>query len=173
MSDPGDPFTKALRGTYNELHGEKTAVLAAITDLDKADEGETGRSSVAGFVLLDSLPFLALKPSDAPEALLRRLFEVSHLGVPEIAETAERLTTVLETQETPAQGAGVACVDAVCAPGQIRTDTGRVLNPLPLPLGYGGLLRRCMTLRDGARGFPGGGVGLITRLGRVVGAHTE
>lgn len=71
----------------------------------------------------------------------------------DVVKAAES-TTMLETQEKPAQGAGAACVDAVCAPGQIRTDTGRVLNPLPLPLGYGGVVQG-VTLRDGGEGVSG------------------
>ena len=124
---------------------------------------------------LDSLPFLALDLTEAPEALLRRLFEITQLGarphddtdqvaitirlpadrLPEVREVMERMSdTMPETQETPAQRAGGACVDAVCAPGAIRTHTGRVLNPLPLPLGYGGL-HRVLTLRDRDEGLTG------------------
>jgi site-specific DNA recombinase len=137
--DPADPFTKALRGSYNNLHAEKIAALAAITQLDAVDEADT-RPGVGDLGLLDGLPFLALSLAEAPEALLRRLFEITQLGVrlhedsdhvtitiklpadrlPEIAEAAERMT-MLETQETPAQRAGASRVDGDCAPGRIRT----------------------------------------------------
>src|SRR5690606_21535085 len=39
------------------------------------------------------------------------------------------------------------CVHLVSAPGETRTHTGRVLNPLPLPIGLRGRTRTI--LRDG------------------------
>ena len=133
--DPADPFAQALRGTYNDLHAEKTAALAAVAQLDAGDEPQT-RPGVADLGLLDGLPFLALNLPGAPEELLRQLFEITQLGVrlhedsdhvtitiklpadqlSEIAEAAERMT-MPETQETPAQRAGVSRVDGDCAPG--------------------------------------------------------
>ncbi|WP_236793284.1 recombinase family protein [Amycolatopsis sp. GM8] len=147
--DPDDPFTKALRGTYNDLEAERSAALAATAQLDTADETEPGRPSETDVALLDALPYLAFNLAAAPEPLLRRLFEITQLTVrlhedsdhvtitiklpadqlPEITHAAERINqTMTTTQETPAQTAGGACVDAVRAPGEIRTHTGRVLN---------------------------------------------
>ncbi len=160
--DPDDPFTKGLRGSYNELEAQKNATLAAVTELDVADGAEPGRPSADDAALLDALPHLALNLTHAPEPLLRRLFEVTQLTVrlsegtdeagitiklpadelPAIAEAAERINeTMITTQEMPAQEAGVACVDAVRAPGATRTHTGRILSPLPLPIGLRGLAR--------------------------------
>lgn len=95
VDDPDDPFTKALRGAYNELHIEKTAALAAIAQLDVTDEGESGRPSVADVALLDELPFLALNLADAPEALLRRLFEITQLGV-RLHEDTDHVTITIK-----------------------------------------------------------------------------
>jgi DNA invertase Pin-like site-specific DNA recombinase len=147
--DPDDPFTKALRGSYNDLDAEKIATLAAITGLDAADEAEPGRPGIEDTALLDALPYLALNLANAPEPLLRKLFEITQLAVrlhdegdratitirlpaeqlPDIAHAAERITELMSsTQETPAQMAGAACVDAVRAPGATRTHTGRILS---------------------------------------------
>jgi site-specific DNA recombinase len=168
--DPDDPFTTALRGSYNDLDAEKTATLAAIAGLDAADEAEPGRPGIEDTALLDALPYLALNLADAPEALLRKLFEISQLAVrshdegdrltitirlpadqlPDIAHAAERITELMSsTQETPAQTAGAACVDAVRAPGGSRTHTGRVLSPLPLPVGLRGRIVGGITVRGG------------------------
>lgn len=76
--DPDDPFTKGLRGSYNDLEAQKTANLAAITELDAADEAEPARPSRDDAALLDSLPYLAVNLADAPEPLLRRLFEITN-----------------------------------------------------------------------------------------------
>nr|WP_232328117.1 recombinase family protein [Kibdelosporangium sp. MJ126-NF4]CEL17462.1 Site-specific recombinase [Kibdelosporangium sp. MJ126-NF4]CTQ91311.1 Site-specific recombinase [Kibdelosporangium sp. MJ126-NF4] len=133
--DGDDPFARALRGTYNDLEAEKTSALAAIAQLDAADEAEPIRPRKADMELLDALPYLALNLADAPEQLLRRLFEITQLTIrlhedsdqvtitiklpadqlPEIAHAAERIT-----QEIPADLPG-SCVDAVCAPGLART----------------------------------------------------
>jgi hypothetical protein len=56
-------------------------VLIASAPIAELDEGETDRPSVADFALLDSLPFLALNPADAPEPLLRRSFEIMRLDI--------------------------------------------------------------------------------------------
>jgi DNA invertase Pin-like site-specific DNA recombinase len=138
--DPDDPFTKALRGTYNELDAEKSAALATIADLDAADETQPGRPSTTDVTLLDTLPHLALHLADTPEPLLRKLFEITQLEVrlhddndhvtitirlpsdqlPQIAHAAKKITdTIPTTQVAPAPTAGAACVDAVRAPGRI------------------------------------------------------
>jgi hypothetical protein len=57
--DPDDPFTRALRGTYNELDAERAAMLAAIAALDVAADAEPTRPSPADEALLDALPYLA------------------------------------------------------------------------------------------------------------------
>jgi hypothetical protein len=54
--DPDDPFTKALRGTYNELEADKTTTLAAITAIDSAAETEAPQPSTTDIDLLDALP---------------------------------------------------------------------------------------------------------------------
>lgn len=45
--DPDDPFTKALRNTYNELETEKSAALTDIARLDTTDKSEPGRPADA------------------------------------------------------------------------------------------------------------------------------
>jgi hypothetical protein len=92
-------------------------------------------------VLIDALPYLA----QAPEGLLRTLFEVTQLGIridaegdratleitlpedqlPVITGAAERITEEMSSQDAPNPR---ACEVAVCAPGEIRTHTGRVLK---------------------------------------------
>ncbi len=55
------------------------------------------------------------------------------------------ITVVAEIRSSREEGVHV---DAVCAPGEIRTHTGRVLNPLPLPVGLRG---RCAVNFTGSR----------------------
>jgi site-specific DNA recombinase len=140
--DPDDPFTKALRGSYNQLDAEKTAVLAVIADLDTADQAEPHRPTRDDATLLDALPYLALNLAHAPEPLLRRLFEITQLTIqehdgdevtititlpaddlPHIAHAAERITHAMASthEKTRGQQATGSCVDAVRAPGRIRT----------------------------------------------------
>ena len=160
--DPDDPFTKALRGTYNDLDAEKNAALATIAQLDAAEGARPGRPGAADIALLDALPYLALNLNTAREPQLRKLFEITQLSVrlhddtdhvtitiklpadhiPQITHAAERIINTMPTaQEMPATKADASCGDAVCAPGAIRTHTGRVLNPLPLPIGLRGPVR--------------------------------
>lgn len=155
--DPDDPFTRALRTTYNELDAERTATLGAIGALDIAVDAQPAHPTAADIALLDSLPYLAANLTSAPEPLLRRLFEVMHLSVllsndgdfvlisvvipgddiPIIVAAAEQMCDA--TGEVPGQRAsGEACDDAVRAPGATRTHTGRILSPLPLPIGLRG-----------------------------------
>ncbi len=162
--DPDDPFTKALRGNYNDLEAEKITALATIAQLNTAGEPDPALPSTADIALLDSLPYLALNLASAPEPLLRALFEATQLTVhltddghhvtitirlpaddlPQIARTAERITQTMTThQKAPAQRAGASCVDAVRAPGATRTHTGRILSRLgsqatPLRAGHKG-----------------------------------
>ncbi len=158
QGDPNDPFTKALRGSYNELEGSKSEALASIAELDEADKAEQRPLDATDIDLLDSLPYLALNLAQAPQTLLGTLFDITQLRVElnhsgdeatitirlpadqlsEVAISAERITDAMPTQNVPAQRAADTCVDAVRAPGEIRTHTGRVLNPLPLPVGLRG-----------------------------------
>jgi site-specific DNA recombinase len=122
-----------------------------------------GKPSDKALSLLDALPYLAVNLAKAPEELLRTLFDVVQLSVQvhdegehatmtitlpadqvsEVAGTAERIGDQMNPQGTPK---GHACGVLDRAPGEIRTHTGRVLNPLPLPVGLRG--RDVVTLRD-------------------------
>lgn len=140
--EPDDPFAQGLRQTYNELDAERRATLAALTELDATEQTTPAQPSAADAGLLDALPYLTLKLADAPEPMLRGLFEITNLTVQlhpdsddvtitirlpadelsQIADAAERITnTMPHAQETPAQPAGAACADAVRAPGRTRT----------------------------------------------------
>ncbi|RMI33572.1 recombinase family protein [Nocardia stercoris] len=143
--DPDDPFTKGLRGTYNNLDTEKTAALSVIAQLDAADDTEPHRPGTADTELLDALPYLALNLPAAPEPLLRKLFEITQLTIrlhddrdqvtititlpadhiPDITHAAERITTVNTTQPTAAHTAQTGCVDPLRAPGAARTGSAR------------------------------------------------
>jgi site-specific DNA recombinase len=151
--DPDDPFTKALRGTYNELEAQKSATLAAVAALDTVEHTAPAKPSTDDAALLDALPYLALNLTDAPDTPLRALFDLTQLTVrlhedsnqatitirlpaddlPAITHTAEQITN-----NPPNQQVNNPCVDAVRAPGGSRTHTGRVLSPLPLPVGLRG-----------------------------------
>ncbi len=136
--------------TYNDLEAERRTALAAVAELDAAEQAGPPRPTAEDVDLLDALPYLTLNLTEAPDRLLRELFAITHLTVrlhpdsddvtitirlpatelPVIAEAAERITNTMDTaQETPAQNAGATRADAVRAPGAIRTHTGRVLNP--------------------------------------------
>ena len=149
--DPDDPFTKGLRGSYNDLEAQKNATLATVAELDTADEAEPAKPSTDDAALLEHLPYLALNLTHAPEQLLRRLFEITQLTVtlhgdsdeatitiklpadklPHIAHAAETITqTTPSTHKIPAHAGEAGRVDAVRAPGQTRTDTGRILRPI-------------------------------------------
>jgi DNA invertase Pin-like site-specific DNA recombinase len=150
--DPDDPFTKALRGSYNELDAEKTAALAAIAQLVAADEAEPSRPGTADIALLDALPYLTLNLAGAPEPLLRRLFEITRLSVrlhddtdhvtigirlpadqlPDIAHAAERITEIMTTDaQVPVTSTVTGtCVDAVRAPRAAPTGCTRIRDPL-------------------------------------------
>jgi hypothetical protein len=77
--DPGDPFTRALRSTYNDLDAQRLAALSALATLDATDP--TIRPDAAEVDLLDALTYLTANLSAATEALLRRLFEATNLTV--------------------------------------------------------------------------------------------
>ncbi|MFD8494847.1 recombinase family protein [Amycolatopsis sp. NPDC059657] len=138
--DPGDPFTKALRGSYNDLEAQKSTPLTRLAELDAADKADpTQLPSTEDVALLDALPYLALNLANAPEPQLQALSEATQLEirlhddtdhvtitirlpaklVPEIAHTAERISDPMSAQEVPAQRADSACVDAVRAPDRV------------------------------------------------------
>lgn len=130
--------------------------------------------------------------AQAPEALLRRLSEITQLTValsgdtgeatitiklpaddlPHMAITAERINeTMITTRELGAQQAPGSCVDAVRAPGRIRTcDTG-FRRAVLYPLSYGGVVD--VSTVEGYRPRCGGGqqgragTGSAGRAGRV------
>ncbi|HKR48624.1 MAG TPA: hypothetical protein VJT72_03415 [Pseudonocardiaceae bacterium] len=113
--------------------------------MDAADETAPARPNAADVDLLDALPYLIGDLADAPEALLRRLFEASSLTIhitddgdhvvisvrlpgnklPEIIGAVEAIN------EAPGQIVNGACVDAVRAPGGVRT-CGTRTAPLTL-----------------------------------------
>ncbi|KZB82826.1 recombinase family protein [Amycolatopsis regifaucium] len=138
QGDPDDPFTAALRGSYNELAKDEKQLQAKIAALDEADSS-TPRGMTADEVpLIDALPYLATNLAKAPEPYLRALFEAVQLAIvvhddgehatitiklpadklPEIAQVAERITEPMNPQDLPAQRAGSACEVPVGAPGQ-------------------------------------------------------
>lgn len=140
--DPDDPFTRALRGTYNDLDAERAAALPAITSLDAADKAGPARPDVGDVDLLNALPLMSENLTDAPEPLLRTLFEATSLTVkltddgdhltisiripddtvPEITRAAEIISEqVAEKQQAPGQSLTGACADGAGAPGRIRT----------------------------------------------------
>jgi site-specific DNA recombinase len=63
--DPDDPFTKALRATYNDLDAEKAATEVALAA--NAKTTETDRPTPENLELLDALPYLAAHLLEAPE----------------------------------------------------------------------------------------------------------
>ena len=131
--EPGDPFAAGLRRTYRELEEQRVADVAALAELEKA---APGGPRVEDAALLDALPVLALSLREAPGELLRKLFEVTDLAVRvqvggervEITvrmpvDRLEGIGEVASTCENPAEGRGseVIAIDAVRAPGRIRT----------------------------------------------------
>jgi site-specific DNA recombinase len=138
ITDPEDPWTKGLRTSYNDLDAEKTAALTAVAELDTADHAEPGRPHPSDIALLDQLPYLRLHVTDAPEPLLRALFEATRLNIGlhkdsddvtlTITLPADDLTVIADAaRKLPAQHptppadqenqTEPAFVDAVCAPG--------------------------------------------------------
>lgn len=143
-SDPDDPFTQGLRQTYNQLEAERRATHAALAGLDAVAQQTPAGPAVENAELLDLLPNLSVNLTNAPEQLLRSLFEVTRLTVrlhpdsndvtltirlpaddlPHIAEAAAKFAeTGPSTQETPGQTADSSCEDVVCAPGPVRGHT--------------------------------------------------
>jgi DNA invertase Pin-like site-specific DNA recombinase len=136
--DPDDPFTQGLRGPYNELDADRKVTLAKITELDEADDAEPDRPGPDSLTLLDALPELHLKLHQAPEALQRRLYEITQLAVQldhERQEVKIMITIPVGNLDQVADLAEVAAdtsaprtsttrrpcrVDAVRAPGEAR-----------------------------------------------------
>lgn len=143
--------------SYNDLDAEKTAALTAVADLDTADAAEPTRPDPGDVTLLDHLPYLRLNLAQAPEPLLRALFEATRLTIdlhehsddatititlpaddlPTIADAAHNLPaehpTHADDQREPADP---LFVDAVGAPGRIRTCDTRFRSaaaPMTLP----------------------------------------
>ena len=150
-ADPDDPFTAGIRESYNHLAADRTATLAALTELDTQDAAEPTRPTPADAALLDHLPVLAANLTQAPQELQRQLYQATRLTIGLHHDTHEVTMTI----RLPANdldtitGAAVAAspetppdqpnsVDAVGAPGATRTHTGRILSPLPLPIGLRG-----------------------------------
>lgn len=169
-ADPNDPFVQGLRTRYNDLQTERQVVLDEIAALDDQDRAEPRRASETELNVLDALPHLTLNFDRAPDALQQRLFELTKLRVEVHYQTQEATlmitlpreelavvsttATALRHSDEPeiklpssAKLQVEASVNAVGAPGESRTHTGRVLNPLPLPVGLRGRARG-ETLRD-------------------------
>ncbi len=157
--DPDDPFTRGLRESYNDLESQKNASLAAIAELDTADQ--SAGSKEADLSLLEALPFLAINLAKAPRELLYELFEITQLSVhvdglgeevtitvklpvdrlPKTAQAAERISDAMASTQQKAvlTSVNTACVDAVCTPDGIRTHATGVRGRRPRPLDDGGL----------------------------------
>ncbi|WP_309235712.1 recombinase family protein [Amycolatopsis sp. SID8362] len=134
--DPDDPFTKALRGRYNDLEKQRTELASALAELRQSGAAGPDGPTAADVGLIDALPYLALNLATAPEDLLRTLFEVTQLTIridahgdratleitlpedqlPEVSGAAERITEEMLSQGTPS---GRPCEVAVRAPGEI------------------------------------------------------
>jgi site-specific DNA recombinase len=89
--NPDDRFTRALRGTYNDLDAERTAALAAIASQDAADMAAPAHPDAGDVDLLDALPLLNQNLTEVPEPLLRKLFEATSRTV-RLTDDGDRLT---------------------------------------------------------------------------------
>lgn len=76
---PTDPYTRGLRDVYNDLEQCKEANVSALAELETTRSNEMERASPRRANLLAAIPYLARNLATAPEALLRRLFEVTSL----------------------------------------------------------------------------------------------
>ncbi|MEV6007303.1 recombinase family protein [Streptomyces sp. NPDC051976] len=74
-----DPYTRGLRDDYNDLERCKQASVAALAHLETARESEIEQGSIHRANLVAAIPYLARNLAAAPEALLRRLFELTSL----------------------------------------------------------------------------------------------
>lgn len=152
-ADPNDPFTRALRTTYNDLETERQAVQQKLADVDARQPDHPGTDQIA---LLDALPQLRLNLPQAPASLQRRLYDVTQLNVHVHHSTKEvtiNITLPADGLDDVTQAAHVlraddseqGSVDIVCAPGGTRTHTERILSPSPLPIGLRGHTRQNCT----------------------------
>ena len=158
---PDDPFAKALRQNYNKLDDDKTTALAAIAHLDAEDKKQPAKATSSDLNCLEALPHLQLNLARAPQALLRRLFEITQLTVkvhgvgdqvtitiklpvdqvPETAVAAERINAAMtstEMQEVPTASVETSWVEAASTPDGIRTHATGVRGRRPRPLDDGG-----------------------------------
>jgi site-specific DNA recombinase len=69
-AEPDDPFGQGLRQNYNDLETERRTALAAIAELDAADQAGPPRPTAEDADLLDALPYLTLNLAEAPDKLL-------------------------------------------------------------------------------------------------------
>ncbi len=151
--DPDDPFTQGLRATYNQLDAERKITEAKIHELDEADAAEPDRPGPDNLRLLDALPELRLKLHQAPEALQRRLYELTQLTVQLDHERQEVQMTIKipavdldqvaalaeGTTNAPGPHTGtLSRVDAVRAPGRNRTCGLPLRRRSLYPLSYEG-----------------------------------
>jgi site-specific DNA recombinase len=146
------------------LDDQRRATHAAIADLDAADNAEPAPPSAADTRLLDALPYLALNLANAPDELLKHLFEVTQLTVRlddnsddatisvrlpadnlyKIAHAAERATDTMHTvRGLAAQQSAASRTDVVSAPGRTRTCDKELRRLLLCPLSYEGVGWRC------------------------------
>jgi hypothetical protein len=79
QAQDSDPGARGLRQTYNDLETQRRATHAALAELDTADQTTPARPTVDDAGLLDALPHLAVNLTEAPEQLLRGLFETIRL----------------------------------------------------------------------------------------------
>ena len=147
-ADPNDPFTAGLRQSYNRLDTQRRETLTTINELDNTPADQPSRPQPDDISLLDALPYLTVNLRHAPQAALRRLYEITGLTIELHPDTHHATITIklpadhtdqvtaAATQAAPLQAAGR--VDAVRAPGGIRTHTVRFLRPRPLPIGLRG-----------------------------------
>jgi len=143
--EPGDLFERGLRENYNELEAERTATLAEIRELNAADDTAPDTPTMDDADLLHALPYLALNLADAPEDLIRRLFEIIQLNVrldlesddvtlkitlpadmiPEAVETAEKIENAMPALHRLPRERAAERVEAERAPNGIRSASTR------------------------------------------------
>lgn len=132
---PDDPFGHGLRQTYNDLETQRRTTLAAVAELDAAEQAAPARPTAEDAELLDALPYLTLNLTQAPDKLLRSLFEITRLEVrlhkdsddvtitirlpasdlPHIAEAAERITnTMNRTRHACSSSRRISCGCCTC-----------------------------------------------------------
>ncbi len=125
QGDPDDPFTTALRGSYNNLAKDEKQLRAKLTELEETEQPTPQGITVDELALIDALPYLATNLAQAPEPYLRALFEAVQLSImvhddgehatitiklpadqlPEIAQAAERITEPMNPHELPREAA--------------------------------------------------------------------